>query len=128
MEENHKALLEALDNWLEGTTAFADGGPVTQEQKMEFLNYTIYLIKAIRDAVSTDSPEYRLSYYIAESAMAVTARFLFDSYSDDDTDAPCDVEYDVHELIAHLDPTYTRPEEINPSYVIGTQYPPPDEG
>lgn len=64
---------------------------------------------------------------IVRTIQAVSLRFIGDEYGDDDTDSPCDVEWDVHSLIRVVDPTYEIPGEIEPSHVVGTVFPHPSD-
>lgn len=64
---------------------------------------------------------------IIQAVSWVSLRFVSDQFGDDDTDAPCDVEWDVHSLIRAVDSTHQIPAEIEPSHVVGTVFPHPSD-
>jgi hypothetical protein len=64
---------------------------------------------------------------VVTNLLALTGRFLEERYSYDDTDGPCDVEWDVHSLVHAIEPIHTIPEEVAPSGVMGTAFPHPSD-
>lgn len=64
---------------------------------------------------------------ITQTMQAVSLRFIGDEYGDDDTDAPCDVEWDVHSLIHAVDPSHEIDDSLQPSHVVGTVFPHPSD-
>lgn len=125
-------ILEALSAWVEATDAYSecepgiDPAPLTRAADA-LVGRIDDLARPQRPAAIPASEWDQTLAAIMQTIQAVSDRFTSGEYSDDDTDAPCDVEWDVHSLVAAVDPSYQIPEEIEPSHVVGTAFPHPTD-
>ena len=119
-----ESLIEHLNEWVEATTAYSDD-PLPNNQRL--IDSSHELIGDLRNYTPYGHDEHHHGWQISELVLGVSARFIFGHYTDSDTDAPADVEYDVHNHAAAVDPLYQVPEDITPAYVIGTVYDTPEE-
>lgn len=118
---NKDKVLAALTLWMNATHAFdncergLDKRPITVAGD------------ALADAIFEFAGRGSIACAVVASLSAVSQRFISDEYGDDDTDAPCDVEWAVHSLVASLDKTHVIPEEIEPAHVADSVFPHPSD-
>jgi hypothetical protein len=77
------------------------------------------------------SPYFSQATMIRHNLVGLSGQYLWDDYTDSDTDARCDVEWDVWQLAKACNPSLVVPEDVEPAYVLGTVFSPPpdpDEG
>lgn len=79
------------------------------------------------EAPRTLHPLFFQAHAIMTALLDLSARFLWDDYTDSDTDAPCDLEWDVHHLQQALNPSHVFPADIQPAYVMATVFSGPPE-
>lgn len=120
-------MIEALNNWLEC---------VRHEDIDKF--HLVLATQSLVDELNTISVAYRTpegstlhpqfseAFNINRNLIGLSAQFLWGLYTDSDTDAPCDIEWDVHHLMKAILPSYEIPADVGPAYVMGTVYPTPD--
>lgn len=115
--------IEALDRWIMAVNAYPDGSdPSTPEMRQELLDSTDALHTILAKVSILDVKE---AFTIRRNLITLTAQFLFNDYSDSDTDAPCDMEYDVYRLMETLHPTFGFDRAaIMPAFVMLTVFTP----
>lgn len=113
-------ILSALTAYLAACNEYADFPDIAPDPR-PLVAATIALNAAIK--LPHDHPEFSNVFNLQTNIERVASAFVFDSYSDDDTDAPCDIESDVHHLCHLLDPSHVIPEDAQAGHVIETVYP-----
>lgn len=111
---------DALDAWLTACEAFAEFRAHASD------GTRLAAARDVLGALVAPIPHEHTRAVLAQISV-VSDRFGMGQYSDDDTDAPCDVEWDVHSLLAAVDPAHVVPDEVEPSHVVGTCFPHPDD-
>lgn len=122
-------MIDALNHWL----------AVVREDDIDTFHLVLTtqtLVNELRsiDIIGRDSdtghnvlhPQFSEAHAIARNVIALSGSFLWGVYTDSDTDAPCDVEWDVHNLTKAILPSYKIPADVGPAYVMGTVYPTPE--
>lgn len=109
-----EALLEALHDWLEACAARVELA----------LPLRRYPLRRATDrlcaAIGAAAPGSVAGELIASCARGVTAALEADRLGDDAAEAPADVEWDVHNLVAAIDPSHAVPDDVEPAGVTGT--------
>jgi hypothetical protein len=121
-------LIEPLNTWL----------VVVRNEDIDSDNLvaaTTNLVEALKEMMTATGeypnrhlhPQFSEAHHIIRNLIGLSGQFLWNVYTDSDTDAPCDLEWDVHHLQKAIDDSYTIPDDVEPAYVMGTVYPTPDD-
>jgi len=125
-------VLDALSAWVQATDAFSECERGLDKRPV--LSAATTLASAVADFAGRygrpglpRSTMRRHARNIVVNLAQVTSAFTSDEYGDDDTDAPRDVEWDVHRLLHAADPKHVIPDEIEPAHVVSTVFPHPSD-
>jgi hypothetical protein len=119
-------VLDALADWVNACdpyTAPLHFDDITDEMHLALAKAARTLAAAIIDLVPYAEHEdegnslWQKAYNTRATMRDLTGQFLLNDYTDSNTDEPCDVEWNVTGLVQLVDPTYQRPDEIQPAYV-----------
>jgi len=122
-------IVMALEQWVEATSPYCEPRKPGREEEVLFVERTrwlLFLLKEISHKELDGKGLWGDSFAIRRSIMGLSAQFLWDDYTDSNTDEPCDVEWDVHTLLSKLDKDHKVPDEVRPAYV-GNYYEGPKE-
>ena len=114
-------LIAPLDKWLEVVRN-------DDIQKDALVTTTADLVRLLHLDYGTYGHLHGKYFAIRRHLIELSGQFLWDDYTDSNTDEPCDIEWDVHHLQADINPNYVIPsiDDVGPAYVSGTVYPTPD--
>jgi len=124
-------LLEALEKWLKAVDPWtwpASEADLTSDQVLQLVTTTRELRRQIGDLACTATgeppnvvlhPLFSDGHALIRNLIGLSGSFLWQHYTDSDTDSPCDMEWDVHTLLEKADIGYTKPvdEYLQPAYV-----------
>jgi hypothetical protein len=118
-------LLSALDAWVAATSQYSEHSPPPDHAGV-LAAATCALMHKLCPFLGMPAWRVRATV-IATNLLALTGRFIDERYGDDDTDGPCDVEWDVHSLVRAIEPIHVIPGEVVPAHVVGTAFPHPSD-
>lgn len=122
-------LITPLDEWLKVVRQ----EDICREELIRTTDELVHQLQEIRVALPGEDyprklhPQFSQANHIVRSLIDLSGSFLWGNYTDSDTDAPCDLEWDVHHLQRDLNPAHVIPEDVEPAYVMGTVYPTPED-
>lgn len=124
-------ITEQLERLISSYEPYCEPRDATPEEEAEMISASKEMlaeISRVTEGVTVASSLWSKSFTITRNLADLSGRFLFGLYSDSDTDAPCDLEYDLCKLREALDPEYSMPspDEVQPAYVMATAFASPE--
>lgn len=110
-------IIDALAAWIDATDAYSECDRGVDSAPLRVAR------DALATAIETHAGAAPQAPAVVATMLEVSSRFISDEYSDDDTDAPCDVEWDVHNLVHVIDPSHVVPEDVRPASVVDHVFP-----
>lgn len=117
---------DALNEWLEACGPYCEPRDGTDAEAIELIRTAKALVEFLRSSTAYEHADHHNAWMIGDNVLHLSMQFLTGQYTDSDTDAPCDIEWDVYSFLERAIEGYKRPADHYPAYVLSTIYPTPE--